>query len=141
PFGLRLRAVGEHPAAADSLGVNVFLMRYIGVTMSGVLGGMAGAFLSISQINQFIRNMSAGRGYIALAALIVGKWHPLGAAGAALLFGFAEAFQIRIGGLGLLPPQIPGMLPYLVTIVVVGGFVGRAIPPAAAGRPYDPGHD
>jgi len=137
PWGLRLRAVGEHPAAADSLGINVFLMRYQGVLLSGVLAGIAGAYLSIDQINQFIRLMAAGRGFIALAALIFGKWHPYGILGATLLFGFAEAFRIQIEGAGILPSPILQAFPYVLTMLVLAGFIGRARPPAAIGKPYE----
>ncbi len=137
PWGLRLRSVGEHPEAADSLGINVFLMRYQGVLLSGVLAGIAGAYLSIGELNQFVRLMAAGRGFIALAALIFGKWHPVGILGATLLFGFAEAFRIQIGGAGVLPSPILQAFPYVLTMLVLAGFIGRARPPAAIGKPYE----
>ncbi|HEX7000743.1 MAG TPA: ABC transporter permease [Trueperaceae bacterium] len=136
PFGLRLRAVGEHPAAADSLGVNVYRMRYAGVVISGVLAGLGGAYLSIGNLNQFVSEMSGGRGFIALAALIFGKWHPLGVLGATLLFGAFQATGVLLGGGSLLPGTLVQSLPYLLTIMVLAGFVGRSIAPKAAGKPF-----
>lgn len=133
-FGLRLRAVGEHPLAADTMGVKVILMRYCGVLMSGVLAGLGGAFLSLNT-HYFVKNMSGGRGFIALAAMIFGKWTPFGAAGACLLFGFLEALQMFLQGGGV-PTQFIQMIPYLATMVVLASAVGRAMPPAAVGRPY-----
>ncbi len=136
PFGLRLRSVGEHPAAADSLGVNVFRMRYAGVVLSGVLAGLGGAYLSIGNLNQFVSEMSGGRGFIALAALIFGKWHPLGVLGATLLFGAFQATGVLLGGGSLLPGTLVQSLPYILTIMVLAGFVGRSIAPKAAGKPF-----
>lgn len=136
PFGLRLRSVGEHPAAADSLGVNVYRMRYAGVVLSGVLAGLGGAYLSIGNLNQFVSEMSGGRGFIALAALIFGKWHPLGVLGATLLFGAFQATGVLLGGGSLLPGTLVQSLPYLLTIMVLAGFVGRSIAPKAAGKPF-----
>lgn len=136
-FGLRLRAVGEHPEAADSVGINVRRMRYQAVIISGMLAGLAGAFLSIGTLNQFISNMSGGRGFIALAALIFGKWHPLGVLGATLLFGIFEAAATVLGGGELLPSTIVSSLPYILTMLVLAGFIGRAIPPKAIGKPYE----
>lgn len=136
-FGLRLRAVGEHPEAADSVGINVRRMRYQAVILSGMLAGLAGAFLSIGTLNQFISNMSGGRGFIALAALIFGKWHPLGVLGATLLFGIFEAAATVLGGSELLPSTIVSSLPYILTMLVLAGFIGRAIPPKAIGKPYE----
>ena len=137
PFGLRLRSVGEHPEAADSLGINVFRMRYVGVVLSGVLAGLAGAYLSIGNVNQFVSEMAGGRGFIALAALIFGKWHPLGVFGATLLFGAFQATEVLLGGGRLLPPTLVQSLPYVLTMVVLAGFVGRSIAPKASGKPFE----
>jgi ABC-type uncharacterized transport system permease subunit len=133
-FGLRLRSVGEYPLAADTMGVKVAIMRYWGVLMSGVLAGLGGAFLSLNT-HYFVKNMSGGRGFIALAAMIFGKWTPFGAAGACLLFGFLEALQMSLQGGGV-PTQFIQMLPYLATMVVLASAVGRATPPASVGRSY-----
>lgn len=137
PWGLRLRAVGEHPQAAETMGVNVIRMRYTAVILSGVLAGIAGAYLSIGFLNQFIRAMSAGAGFIALAALIFGKWHPFGVLGATLLFGFAQALAIQLQGGDILPATIVQALPFILTMLVLAGFIGRSRPPAAVGKPYD----
>jgi simple sugar transport system permease protein len=137
PFGLRLRSVGEHPEAADSVGIDVRRMRYYGVIMSGVLAGLGGAFLSIGNLNQFVAEMSGGRGFIALAALIFGKWTPLGCLGATLLFGTFEAIGTLLGGGQLLPPSLVQAVPFILTMLVLAGFVGRAIPPAAVGKPFE----
>jgi ABC-type uncharacterized transport system permease subunit len=133
-FGLRLRSVGEHPLAADTMGVKVSPMRYTGVLISGALAGLGGAFLSLNT-HYFVKNMSGGRGFIALAAMIFGKWTPFGAAGACLLFGFLEALQMSLQGGGV-PTQFIQMIPYLATMVVLVSAVGRATPPAGVGRPY-----
>lgn len=142
-FGLRLRAVGEHPQAADTVGVNVYKMRYIAVILSGLLAGLAGAHLSIGEGSVFVRFMTGGRGFIALAAMIFGKWHPVGALWASLLFGLAEAVQINLMGIKVLgitvPPEFISMIPYVVTMLVLAGFVGRSTPPAAVGLPYEKG--
>ena len=122
PFGLRLRSVGEHPEAADSVGINVRRMRYYGVILSGILAGLAGAYLSIGNLNQFVGNMSGGRGFIALAALIFGKWHPVGVLGATLLFGAFEAVATLLGGSQLLPPTIVESIPFILTMLVLAGF-------------------
>jgi general nucleoside transport system permease protein len=135
-FGLRLRAVGENPEAADTAGVSVARMRYAGVLLSGVLAGLGGAYLSIGQNSLFTRNMTAGRGFIALAALIFGKWHPVGAFLACLLFGLADAIAIRMQGVVNIPVQFIQIIPYVLTLVVLAGFIGRAIPPRAIGEPY-----
>lgn len=134
-FGLRLRASGENPEAADSLGINVSKIRYIGVLISGAFAGLGGAWLAIDQ-HSFTDGMSAGRGYIALAAMIIGKWNPLGAAAACLLFGLAESFTLQFQDSGI-PTQFIQMLPYVLTIIVLAGFIGKANPPAADGTPFE----
>jgi ABC-type uncharacterized transport system permease subunit len=135
-FGLRLRAVGENPEAADTAGVSVVKMRYAGVLLSGALASLGGAYLSIGQNSLFTRNMTAGRGFMALAALIFGKWHPVGAFLACLLFGLADAVSIRMQGVVPIPVQFVQIVPYLLTLVVLAGFIGRASPPRAIGIPY-----
>ena len=135
-FGLRLRAVGENPEAADTAGVSVARMRYAGVLLSGLLAALGGAYLSIGQNSLFTRNMTAGRGFIALAALILGKWHPVGAFLACLLFGIAEAISIMMQGVVDIPVQWIQIIPYVLTLVVLAGFIGRATPPRAIGTPY-----
>ncbi|MEM6430091.1 MAG: ABC transporter permease [Deinococcota bacterium] len=137
PFGLRLRAVGEKPEAADSVGIDVKRMRYMGVVLSGVLGGLGGAYLSIGNFNQFIAEMAGGRGFIALAALIFGKWHPLGVLGATLLFGSFEAAATVLGGRALFPSTLLQSIPFILTMLVLAGFIGRAIPPQATGKPFE----
>jgi general nucleoside transport system permease protein len=138
PWGLRTRAVGEHPKAADTLGINVYFMRYASVIIGGLFAGLAGIWLTLEWVGSFNIAMTGGRGFIALAALIFGRWTPFGAFGAALLFGLANAFQIRTQ---TLYPQIPAeflqMMPYLLTIVVAA--IRRPIPPAAIGKPYEKG--
>lgn len=136
PFGMRLRSVGEHPEAAASLGLPVTRLRAAGVMLSGCLAGLGGAWLASEQ-HSFTDGMTGGRGYIALAAMIVGRWTPLGAAAACLLFGTAEALQIRLQGTAF-PNELLQMLPYLATMVVLAGFIGRATPPRSVGVPYDP---
>jgi len=137
PFGLRLRSVGEYPQAADTLGVNIVKMRYIAVLTSGALAGLAGSFLSLEQAHFFVKEISGGRGFIALAAMIFGKWTPLGTAGAALLFGVGEALAIRLQGVFAIPVQFINMVPYLLAIFVLVSAIGRAIPPSAIGTPYE----
>lgn len=137
-WGLRTRAVGEHPSAADTVGINVYKMQYINVIIGGVLAGLAGAFLTLEGVGTFERGMTNGRGFLALAIMIFGKWNPLGAWGAALLFGFTYAMQTQLQFMGVnLPPQFIGSLPYILTILVLAGFVGRSRPPAAEGKPYE----
>jgi simple sugar transport system permease protein len=142
PFGLRLRSVGENPEAADAAGVAVAKMRYAGVLLSGVLAGLGGAYLSIGQSSLFTRNMTSGRGFIALAALIFGKWRPVQTMLACLLFGFTEAVTIQMQGVVKLPSgedipiQFIQMVPYVLTIVVLAGFIGSSRPPRALGIPY-----
>lgn len=135
-FGLRLRAVGENPEAADTAGVSVHGMRYSGVLISGALAALGGAYLSIGQNSLFTRNMTAGRGFIALAALIFGKWDPIGAMLACILFGFAEAISIRMQGTVNIPNQFIQMIPYILTMVFLAGLIRRATPPKSLGIPY-----
>ena len=137
PFGLRLRSVGEYPQAADTMGVNIIKMRYIAVMTSGALAGLAGSFLSLEQAHFFVKEMSGGRGFIALAAMIFGKWTPLGTAGAALLFGVGEALAMRLQGVLAIPVQFIHMVPYLLAIFVLVSAIGRATPMAAVGIPYE----
>jgi general nucleoside transport system permease protein len=142
PFGLRLRSVGEKPEAADAAGVSVNKIRYAGVLIAGVLAGIGGAYLSIGQSSLFTRNMTAGRGFIALAALIFGKWRPVQTMLACLLFGFTEAISIQMQGAVKLPSgedipvQFIQMVPYVLTIIVLAGFIGSSRPPKALGIPY-----
>jgi len=135
PFGLRIRAVGEHPVAAETAGVDVIRIKYTGVIISGMLAGLGGAFLSLSHLNLFTRGMTGGRGFIAMAAMIFGKWMPYGILASGLLFGFADALQIRLQSLGILPPQIILMIPYLLTIAILAGVVGKAVAPSNY-KPY-----
>jgi simple sugar transport system permease protein len=136
-LGLRLRAVGENPEAAETAGINVIKLRYLGVALSGILSAMGGAYLSIGALNSFIPDMTSGRGYIALAAMIFGKWTPFGSFGAALLFGFATALSMQLQNTAF-SKNIIMMLPYIVTILALVGVGGKSVPPAADGVPYTP---
>jgi general nucleoside transport system permease protein len=140
-FGLRLRAVGENPAAVDTAGISVRALRYAGVVICGVLVGLAGAYLSIAQAAYFQPHMSAGKGFIALAALVFAKWRPMPALATCLLFGFLDALSIRLQGtvlpvIGPVPVQAIQALPYILTVILLAGFIGKAIPPKASGIPY-----
>ena len=138
--GLRIRSVGEHPRAADTVGISVFGTRYAAVTLSGILAALGGVFLSLGYVNAFTENMTAGRGFIALAALIFGGWRPFGAFSACLLFGFSSALAQRLPDLSASEsaawPVLFQALPYVLTLIAVAGVIGRSIPPAAIGRPY-----
>ena len=136
PLGLRLRAVGEHPRAADTVGIDVYAIRYGAVITSGMLAAAGGAFLSIGFVNSFNENMTAGRGFIALAAVIFGNWRPFGAAAACLLFGFSSALAQRLPEYSQSAAVLFQALPYVLTLIAVAGVIGRSIPPAAVGRPY-----
>lgn len=136
PFGLRIRAVGEHPAAAVSVGIAVARVRYRAVILSGVLAGLGGVYLTLDQ-HQFTDQMTAGRGFIALAATIFGRWDPWRVGLACLLFAGAETLQIQLQGTQLIPSQFVEMIPYVLTIVALAGVVGRAVPPAALGKVSD----
>ncbi|MCC9076911.1 ABC transporter permease [Litorilinea aerophila] len=138
-WGLRTRAVGEHPRAADTVGINVNRYRYVNTVLGGMLAGLAGGFLVLEAVGQFQEGMTAGRGFISLAAMIFGNWNPFGALGAATLFGYTQALQneLLLAGVTQVPRQFISMLPYVVTIVAVSGFVGRVRPPAAEGKVYE----
>jgi general nucleoside transport system permease protein len=138
PIGLRLRSVGEHPRAADTVGISVYRTRYAAVILSGMLSALGGAYLSIGFLGSFNENMTAGRGFIGLAALIFGNWRPFGAFAAALLFGFSTALSFRLADPAVWPSQavLFQALPYVLTLIAVAGVIGRSIPPAASGRPY-----
>jgi general nucleoside transport system permease protein len=137
--GLRIRSVGEHPRAADTVGISVYATRYAAVTVSGALAALGGVYLSIGFVHSFTENMTAGRGFIALAALIFGRWRPFGALGAALLFGFASAVAPRLENVESWATYgtLFQTLPYVLTLIAVAGLIGRSIPPAAIGRPYE----
>lgn len=140
-FGLRLRAVGENPQMVDAAGVSVMRLRYAALTLNGVLCGLAGSYLVLAQSANFSPNMTAGRGFMALAALIFGRWYPVGALWACLLFGFLDAAAILLQGvrvplIGEVPVQIIQALPYVLTVVLLAGFIGTAVAPKALGRPY-----
>lgn len=137
-LGLRIRAVGEHPLASDTVGINVYKVRYIGVISSGVFAGLGGAYLTTVMLTSFSNNMSAGRGYMAMAAMIFGKWNPMGAILASLLFAFGQAFANVAQTLNLpIPQQFLSMIPYILTLLALVGFVGKAKAPKAIGIPYE----
>jgi general nucleoside transport system permease protein len=136
PIGLRLRAVGEQPRAADTVGINVYLVRYAAVTVSGMLAAAGGAYISLGFVNGFSENLIAGKGFIALAALIFGNWRPFGAAAACLLFGFSSALARSMQEYSTSIATLFEALPYVLTLIAVAGVIGRSIPPAAVGRPY-----
>jgi simple sugar transport system permease protein len=145
PWGLRMRACGEHPGAADTVGVHVNRMRYISVIVGGLIAGIGGAYFSLGVVGTFEDGMTRGQGFVALAAMIFGNWYPIGAFLAALLFGFANALQVKMQIIQPIlpfidqpiPPEFLQMAPYILTIVVVAGVVGRSRPPAAEGKPYE----
>lgn len=139
PFGLRIRAVGEHPRAADTVGINVYKIRYICVSISGALAGVAGASMSVGTIGLFREGMTSGKGFIAIAAMIFGKWHPVGALFACLFFGLCESININASTLGLtaVPQEFLAMIPYVATILALAGVVGKAVAPKASGKPYE----
>ncbi|HLS09577.1 ABC transporter permease, partial [Lentibacillus sp.] len=139
PFGLRLRSVGEHPMAADTNGINVYKTRYIAVILSGALGGLGGSVFALTIALNFSHATIVGQGFMSLAAVIFGKWHPLGAMGAALFFGFAQSLSVISGGVPVLEdvPQVFLLIaPYVLTILALAGFIGRAEAPKANGEPY-----
>ena len=136
PIGLRIRACGEHPRAADTVGINVYLLRYVSVTLSGMLAAAGGAYLTVGYLGTFNENVTAGRGFIALAALIFGNWRPFGAFGAALLFGLSTAIAYRLPVYSGSAATLFQALPYVITLIAVAGVIGRSTPPAAVGRPY-----
>jgi simple sugar transport system permease protein len=136
PIGLRIRACGEHPRAADTVGINVYAIRYGAVILSGILAAMGGAYLTVGYLNTYNENVTAGRGFIALAAMIFGNWRPFGAFGAALLFGFSTALAFRLPVYSANGAVLFQALPYVLTLIAVAGVIGRTVPPAADGRPY-----
>jgi simple sugar transport system permease protein len=136
PIGLRIRACGEHPRAADTVGINVYAVRYMSVVVSGMLSAAGGAYLTVGYLNTYNENVTAGRGFIALAALIFGNWRPFGAFGAALLFGLSTAIAFRLPVYSASAATLFQALPYVITLIAVAGVIGRSIPPAAVGRPY-----
>lgn len=138
PWGLRTRAVGEHPKAADTLGINVYFMRYVNVIVGGMIAGLGGAYFTLGSVGRFDEVMTAGKGFIGLAAMISGNWNPVGAFTSSLIFGFADSLQIKMQILSVsIPSSFLAMAPYIVTMIVLTGVVGRATPPAADGEPYE----
>ena len=138
PWGLRTRAVGEHPKAADTLGINVYFVRYVNVILGGMIAGLGGAYFTIGSVGRFDEVMTAGKGFIGLAAMIFGKWTPIGAFASSLIFGFADSLQVKLQILRVpIPTEFLLMAPYIVTMIILTGVVGRAIPPAADGQPYE----
>ncbi len=138
PWGLRTRAVGEHPRAADTLGINVYLVRYVNVILGGMVAGVGGAYFTIGSVGRFDEIMTAGKGFIGLAAMIFGKWNPFGAFASSLIFGFADSLQVKLQILRVpIPSEFLLMAPYIVTMIVLAGVVGRARMPAADGQPYE----
>jgi simple sugar transport system permease protein len=138
PWGLRTRAVGEHPKAADTLGINVYMTRYVNVIIGGMIAGIGGAYFTIGSVGRFDQNMTSGKGFIGLAAMIFGKWSPIGAFLSSLLFGFADSLQVKMQILRVpIPSEFLAMAPYIITMIVLTGIVGRAIPPAADGAVYE----
>jgi general nucleoside transport system permease protein len=138
PWGLRTRAVGEHPKAADTLGINVYLTRYINVILGGAIAGVGGAYFTIGAVGRFDQIMTAGKGFIGLAAMIFGNYHPIGSFAASLIFGFADSLQVKMQILRIpIPTEFLQMAPYIVTMIVLAGVVGRVHPPAADGLPYE----
>jgi simple sugar transport system permease protein len=138
PWGLRTRAVGEHPKAADTLGINVYFVRYVNVILGGMIAGLGGAYFTIGSVGRFDEIMTAGKGFIGLAAMIFGKWTPIGAFASSLIFGFADSLQVKLQILRVpIPSEFLLMAPYIVTMIILTGVVGRAIPPAADGQPYE----
>ena len=138
PWGLRTRAVGEHPKAADTLGINVYFARYVNVIVGGMIAGLGGAYFTLGSVGRFDEAMTAGKGFIGLAAMIFGNWNPIGAYTSSLIFGFADSLQVKLQILRIpIPSEFLLMAPYIVTMIILTGVVGRAIPPAADGQPYE----
>ena len=138
PWGLRTRAVGEHPKAADTLGINVYFMRYVNVILGGMIAGLGGAYFTIGSVGRFDEIMTAGKGFIGLAAMIFGNWNPIGAYTSSLIFGFADSLQVKLQILRVpIPSEFLLMAPYIVTMIILTGVVGRAVHPAADGQPYE----
>jgi simple sugar transport system permease protein len=137
-WGLRVRAVGEHPKAADTLGINVFRLRYVSVLISGAIAGLAGSYMSIGAAGRFNEGMTAGKGFLGLAAMIFGNWNPGGAFLGSFIFGFFDSWQEKLSILQVgIPVDLLGMVPYIATMIVLAGFIGRAHAPAADGIPYE----